>query len=151
MASSEELFDHAYQDGLQALARNRLENEVQLRDAVALDQRTTSTTPQFPKLRAHRVLHELYDARLREVHNTLASGHSSFSGQEPDRPEPERPHPEAVFARGLRCLHRIEEFRSLLANFTRAGPCAWLPRCASGPFRLATASSPWRTLPCASS
>jgi hypothetical protein len=120
MASPDELFSHAYRDALQALDRNRLANEAELRVAEAADEKTPLPGPRAATTRAHRVLHEMYDTKIRGVLTTVASGRPDLSKQQPDRPEPDRPDPETVFGRGLRGLHQIEEFRSILTNLLEA-------------------------------
>jgi hypothetical protein len=120
MASSGEVFQHAYQDALQALDRNRLANESELHAAEARDRSMAPPDTEAPKRRAQRVLHDIYNAKIRGVLSTVSSGRQDSCNDETDRSEPERPDPEIIVGRTLRALHQIEDFRSLLANLLEA-------------------------------
>jgi hypothetical protein len=95
MASSEELFHHAYRDGLQALELSRAENEVE-RKTVLADPRAG-----LPR----RILFEEYDKTIRAVLKSLT---------------PSSPDAESVLRGGLNALRLVEELRFIFANLLEA-------------------------------
>jgi hypothetical protein len=95
MASPEELFRHSFHDGLEALERNRLENEVELK----------TRRDDTPEQLSRRILLEMYDDTSRKVLE-------SFKSEIADA--------EAVLRGGLKALQRVEEFRFLLDNLLEA-------------------------------
>lgn len=95
MASSEELFHHAYRDGLQALELNLAENQVELSSAIA------DTQAGLPR----RILLEEYDRTIRAILESLRLP---------------RPEPEAVLRGGLDALRHVEELRFLFDNLLEA-------------------------------
>jgi hypothetical protein len=94
-ASSEELFHHAYRDGLQAIELSRAENEVELKTVLA--------DPQAGLPR--RILFEEYDKTIRAVLKSLT---------------PSSPDAESVLRGSLNALRLVEELRFIFANLLEA-------------------------------
>jgi hypothetical protein len=95
MASPEEQFRHSYYDGIAAVERNQLENEVELKTVAAGAAEPLSK----------RILLEKYGETSRKVLESL---------------KPQVADAEAVVRGGLKALEHVEELRFLLDNLIEA-------------------------------